>query len=216
MSLIYLGPMYRADILSKGVRIPGSLAHAMEAAPAVLAAANTEADAIRREAEKQGYADGLSQGQAAMADLIAEAHMKSGRYAEEMLPLLVDCAVHAVRKILDDTNPAELMAQTVECVRERLADEDGLVLIVSPSRLEGGMAAAERLMQKYGSTLPIRVIANASLGVNDWIIESALGRAEVVRDAQLGQLRGLIQNAFQSIERQEEGGENAGEREPGE
>lgn len=204
MSLIYLGPMYRAEILTKGVRVPGSLAHAMEAAPAVLAAANAEADAIRLEAEKRGYADGLAQGQAAVADLIAEAHMKAGKYAEDMQPLLVDCAVHAVRKILDDTNPAELMAQAIERVRERLADEDGLVLIVSPTRLEGGMAAAERLMQKYGSTLPIRVIANPALGVNDWNIESSLGRAEVRRDAQLGQLRGLIQSAFQSIERQEE------------
>jgi type III secretion protein L len=202
VSLIYLGQLHQAEILSKGVRVPASLAHAIEGAPAVLAAANSEADQIRREAEQRGYEDGLARGQAELANLLMDAHMKAGRYAAEMQPLLVDCAVRAVRMLMDDADPAVLIAQSVERVRERLADEDGLVLAVAPLRLEGGMAAAENLMRKYGSTLPIRVIANASLGINDWIIESPLGRAEVRRDHQLEQLRALIMNAFRSIDRE--------------
>lgn len=204
MSLIYLGPLHNAEILSSGVRVPASLAHAMEAAPAVLAAANAEAESIRREAEKRGYQDGMERGQAAMADLISDAHMRAGYYATQMLPLLVDCAMHAVRKVLEDTDQSVLIEQVTERVRERLADEDGLVLIVAPARMEAAMAAAERLMQKYGSTLPVRVIANAAFGANDWVVESSLGRAEVKRDAQLTQLRALIQNAFANLERMEE------------
>lgn len=213
MSLLYLGPLHRADILAKGARIPGPLAHAMEGAPAVLAAAESEAHAIRREAEERGYADGLARGQAEMAELLAQVHMHAGRLAAEMQPLLADCVVQAVRKLLDDTDPAALMVRAVERVRERLADENGLVLILSPNRLDGGMEAARQLMQRYGDTLPIRVIGNAALGPNDWIIESALGCAEVRRDAQLQQLRHLIQAAFHSVNMDEPEDESETERE---
>lgn len=199
MSLLYLGPLHRAEILSKGARVPGALAHAMEGTPAILAAANAEADVIRRTAEKQGYADGLAKGQAELANLLVDAHMKAGAVAYDMQPLLADCAVQAVRMLLDEADPAALMERAVERVRERLADQDGLVLIVAPVRLEGGMHAADMLMKKYGSALPVRVIANAALGANDWIIESSLGRAEVRRDAQLNQLRDLLSRAFNSV-----------------
>lgn len=200
MSFFYLGPLGKAEIVSNGARVPAGLAHGMAAAQAVVAAANGEADGIRREARAQGYADGLAQGQAALAQVIAEAHMRAGRHAFEMQPLLADCAVQAVRMLMEEADPALLIRRAVERVRERLGDSDGLTLKVAPSRLEGGQHAAGALMQRYGATLPVRVVADPALGMYDWIIESPLGRAEVRGDAQLAQLRQLISGALASVE----------------
>jgi len=202
MTLYFLGPLGKAELVSGGARVPATLAHAMEGAQAVLASAAGEAEDIRLAARAEGYAAGVAQGQAELAQVIAAAHMKAGRIAQEMQPLLADCAVQAIRMLIGDADPAALLTSAVERVRERLAAADGLLLTVSPALADSARDAAERLMEKYGATLAVRVAADPALAMSDWNIESSLGRAEVRQDRQLGQLRALIESALTTLEQE--------------
>lgn len=202
--MYFLGKLGKADILSGSARVPAQLAHAMIGAEAVVNSARFEADDVRRAAHDAGYKEGKEQAQAEIAELLLNAHKKAARHVTEMQPILVDCVLHVMRSMLDDADPEALILRSVERVRDRLGETEGLLLRVPPRVVTHAEDAARRLMEKYGAAPPIRVAADYELDWYDWIIESPLGRAEVRRDWQLEQLAALLRKAIAETEQTEQ------------
>lgn len=200
MSIIYLERMGGGELALNGGRIDAGTARVLDRARDILRVAREEAEQIRRDAHDAGFRAGFDHGHAEMASLLAEAHVKAGRQMRELQPVLVNCVVDAVRLLVSEAEYSQVLERAAMHVKERLGDASGMVLRVSGAGAEAARQAAERLVQREGLALPVRVVTDTSLQENCCVLESSLGRAEVCLEDQLARLRAMVEMELSRID----------------
>lgn len=200
MSIIYLERLGGGELAVSGGRIDAGAARTLDRARDILRAARAEAEQIRRDARDEGFRAGFDHGHAEMASLLADAHVKAGRQMRDLKPVLVNCVVDAVRLMVSETEHSHFLERAAMHVKQRLGDASGMVLRVSAAGTEAARQAAERLVQKEGLALPVRVVTDTALPDDCCVLESALGRAEVRLDDQLARLHATVEAALSRVE----------------
>ena len=168
--------------------------------------ASLEADAIREDAQRQGYEAGHTAGaQDARAEL-AESLALVQRVAAEGISIrndllrrsereMVEMVIAALRAILGEraTDDATLVGQTVRHALQRAAAQNVVRVRVHPDHV--GLVIAE-LTDADGEAPPFEVFADGSVGIGGCVVDTTHGRVDARLDVQLDAIAVLLRDAL--------------------
>lgn len=183
-------PAPEADILKSADYAALLTANAaLEVAQAEAARIRAEAVAAHAAERERGYAEGLEEGKAEMAERTFEAISRGVDFVENLESSTVNIVMRSLERLIGDMPPQEV-AQGV--VRKSLAYVRGqkqVTLRVCPAEAEGVRAEVDALgLQLLGVEL-VRVVADRNLHTGACLLESDLGLIDASLKVQLAALR---------------------------
>lgn len=141
-----------------------------------------QADRQAQDARAAGYAEGLSEGQAAAGRRLVETGTALDRYLATVQVQLAELSLTLLRQVLDDFDAAPLIAQLCQRALRDFRDQQHLILRVPTAQLEPVTTLLQELLGV------VEVHGDASLGPR----QATLSSPAALVDLDIGeQLRGL-------------------------
>jgi len=173
----------KAEVYEASREAEQILIRARREAEVILAEAGGQAEAAREAARQQGYQEGLSHWNQALADALA---------ARENLLLdgqqeVVRLAVRVAEKIIGEQIRAD-PGTVVSIVREALKSvgrERSLTIQVNPQHVEEVRSRMERLQEALGTGRQIQVQPSPAVSIGGCVVESELGVIDARLETQL-------------------------------
>ena len=184
-------------------------------ANSVLQAARAEAQVIRRQAEEQGYEEGIRRGQMECADRIAELESLKNDILEErelffahIEPQVVKLSVEIAEKILrhEISADSEAVLGTVRAALRQLKDKESVRLRVNPADREVVASNRDKLRDSVDGVRSIEIVEDRRVDRGGCVVESAGGGIDARIASQLSEVMRVLQEA---------GGHDAGSADTG-
>lgn len=179
-----LGRVVRAEDAGLYADAAGALANARLQAATLLESAAAQAEAARTTAAKEAR----TAAEAEMARMLADTALRTSRELAALRPLLAGAIADGVARILGARPAPEIAAEAAAHAVLTLRDRTGITLRVPPVHADvvaSAMAAGE----------DVRVLADATLGADECVIETAAGFVRAGVNDQLNRLREALHAA---------------------
>jgi flagellar biosynthesis/type III secretory pathway protein FliH len=173
-------------------------------ADATVTNAKADADRIRTEAvasaralENEALQRGLSEGQGEIANRLALLTAKQRELLESMVPTMAKLMAEALVQIAGEIDKPRWIARSIDHLRQQLHGITWIRLQVAPQNAD---AAREALLQSdlvNATGLHADVVESASVGVDDFVVETDLGFATARLSEQVNILHQLCVAALQ-------------------
>ena len=161
-------------------------------AQSILDDANAEAEAIRKRAEeayeerkKQGYEDGVLDGQMQQAEKMLETGMQAVEYLEGLEHQIVEVVTTAVRKIVGELDDNERIVRVVRTALEQVRGRQRVVVRVCPEEEPQVREALAPMLVKSSASSGIELVADQRMKAGDCMLESEMGVVDAGLDVQL-------------------------------
>jgi flagellar assembly protein FliH len=164
----------------------------------ILASAQAEADAIRNQAQLQGYNEGLEAGRAeaaaqaapavqALAETLAQAQAERERVAADMEAAAVDLALQIAEKAVTAAIAVqpERVVDVVRGALRCLVDRERVTILVNPDDLEIVREAVDSLVRQLGGMEHLEVKEERRVHRGGAIVRSAAGEIDARLDTKL-------------------------------
>ncbi|MDR3211642.1 MAG: HrpE/YscL family type III secretion apparatus protein [Planctomycetota bacterium] len=165
------------------------------AASELLQATRLRAEEIIRQAEtaaeecrKKGYADGVVEGKAELADRLFEAVSGSVEQLSSMEGTLVKVVLQSLRTILGQFDQGELVTQVVRHALRLVRDEKKVILRVSSGEAETVEKRLADLVSHYPGMGRVDVVADSALAAGSCILETEIGVVDASLERQLASI----------------------------
>jgi type III secretion protein L len=185
--------------------VPPDQAEAWNNAFACLKAAQARAGMIEnaardafQAARERGYADGyragLSEGQKAVSEQVADTSVRVSRYLSSIDRKVADTVMAAVRGVLGHFPETDLVTRAVTHAMRRLRDAEAVVVVyVHPDLAAEVGAALQTLAARAGGSLRIAVEADPSLPSRaSAVVKTPFTKIDVSIDGQLAVLERIL------------------------
>jgi flagellar assembly protein FliH len=173
------------------------LEEARQQAEALLAAARTDADALREEARRKGHEAGREEGRRSAEetasrwqDLAAELADCKERLYEEARGQVVELVLALTGKILGPLaeGDREAVVRVTGRALQALSDREVLTIRVNPEDLQGLMDAKPRLLQAFDGIKKLTVLEDPSVDRGGCLVETATAEIDARLDSQLREI----------------------------
>ena len=161
-------------------------------AQSILDDASAEAEAIRKRAEeayeerkKQGYEDGVLDGQMQQAEKMLETGMQAVEYLEGLEHQIVEVVTTAVRKIVGELDDNERIVRVVRTALEQVRGRQRVVVRVCPEEEPQVREALAPMLVKSSASSGIELVADQRMKAGDCMLESEMGVVDAGLDVQL-------------------------------
>lgn len=183
-------PAPEADILKKADYAALLSANAaLEAAQAEAARILTEAKAVYAAERERGYAEGLEEGKAEMAERTFEAISRGVDFVENLESSTVDIVMRSLERLLGDMPPQDVALGVVRKSLAYVRGQKQVTLRVCPAEAEWVRTEVDALgLQLLGVGL-VRVVPDRNLQSGACLMESDLGLIDASLKVQLAALR---------------------------
>lgn len=154
--------------------------------------ARAEAEAIRKRAEdayqerkKQGYEDGVLEGQMQQAEKMLETGMQAVEYLEGLERQIVEVVTTAVRKIVGELDDRERIVRVVRTALEQVRGRQRVVVRVCPEEEPQVREALAPMLAKTSAASGLELVADQRMKPGDCMLESEMGVVDAGLDVQL-------------------------------
>ena len=161
-------------------------------AQSILDDASAEAEAIRKRAEeayeerkKQGYEDGVLDGQMQQAEKMLETGMQAVEYLEGLERQIVEVVTTAVRKIVGELDDNERIVRVVRTALEQVRGRQRVVVRVCPEEEPQVREALAPMLAKNAASSGIELVADQRMKAGDCMLESEMGVVDAGLEVQL-------------------------------
>lgn len=165
---------------------------ARRAAQALRDEAQKEAEAIHARAEaayeerhKQGYEDGVMEGQMQQAEKMLETGMQAVEYLEGLERQLVEIVTTAVRKIVGELDDKERIVRVVRTALEQVRGRQRVVVRVCPEEEPHVREALASMLASPSVAAGMELVPDPRMKPGDCMLESEMGVMEASLDVQL-------------------------------
>lgn len=169
-------------------------------AETLIQAARAEAEAMRlraaqayEEEKARGLEDGLKQGKMEHAEKMIDTVLKALDYISGLESGMVALVGDALRKILGEIPPDELIVKVVRQALAMVQNRQRVTLRLSPEDEALVSAGLEEILRPYPGIKAIDVLADGRLSRGDCLLESEMGVIDASVETQLK----AIANAFE-------------------
>lgn len=163
--------------------------------------AQTEAASIRERAEaayeerkKQGYEDGVLEGQMQQAEKMLETGMQAVEYLEGLERQIVQVVTTAVRKIVGELDDKERIVRVVNTALERVRGRQRVVVRVCSEEEPQVREALSPMLARSTAASGLELVADPRMKPGDCMLESEMGVVDASLEVQLK----AIENALTS------------------
>lgn len=174
-------PLVPAEDVGRVQEALGLLAEAGKLRTGAGEAIDTARETARAEGFAQGRAEGLAAAESERQAELFRIALRDRELQRERQKDIARLALEVVRRIAGELDDGAMVAGLAELAAAQLAPDSVAVVRVAPAALD---AARARLDGRAGLT----VQADPSLGREDCVIETALGRTHAGLDTQLAQI----------------------------
>ena len=176
-----------------GTRILRAEAYAsLLQAQSVLDDARAEAERIRQRAEvayeqrqKQGYDDGVMEGQMQQAEKMLETSMQAVEYLEGLERQIVEVVTTAVRKIVGDLDDKERIVRVVRTALEQVRGRQRVLVRVCPEEEPHVREALAPMLVSASVSAGIELVADQRMKPGSCMLESEMGVVDASLEVQL-------------------------------
>ena len=161
-------------------------------AQSILDDARAEADAIRKRAEeayeerkKQGYEDGVLDGQMQQAEKMLETGMQAVEYLEGLERQIVEVVTTAVRKIVGELDDKERIVRVVRTALEQVRGRQRVLVRVCPEEEPHVREALAPMLARSSAANGIELVADQRMKAGDCMLESEMGVVDAGLEVQL-------------------------------
>ncbi len=176
-----------------GTRILRAEAYAsLLQAQSVLDDARAEAEAIRKRADdayqerkKQGYEDGVLEGQMQQAEKMLETSMQAVEYLEGLERQIVEVVTTAVRKIVGDLDDKERIVRVVRTALDQVRGRQRVLVRVCPEEEPHVREALAPMLVSASVSAGIELIADQRMKPGSCMLESEMGVVDASLEVQL-------------------------------
>ena len=154
--------------------------------------ARAEAEAIRKRAEdayqerkKQGYEDGVLEGQMQQAEKMLETGMQAVEYLEGLERQIVEVVTTAVRKIVGELDDRERIVRVVRTALDQVRGRQRVVVRVCPEEEPQVREALAPMLAKTSGASGLELVADQRMKPGDCMLESEMGVVDAGLDVQL-------------------------------
>ena len=161
-------------------------------AQSLLDDARAEAEAIRKRAEeayeerkKQGYEDGVLDGQMQQAEKMLEPGMQAVEYLEGLERQIVEVVTTAVRKIVGELDDKERIVRVVRTALEQVRGRQRVVVRVCPEEEPQVREALAPMLARSSAANGIELVADQRMKAGDCMLESEMGVVDAGLEVQL-------------------------------
>lgn len=161
-------------------------------AQSVLDDARAEAAAIRERAEaayedrrKQGYEDGVMEGQMQQAEKMLETGMQAVEYLEGLERQIVDVVTNAVRKIVGELDAGERIVRVVRTALDQVRGRQRVLVRVCPEDEPQVREALQSMLARSSATSGLELVADQHMKPGDCMLESEMGVVDASLEVQL-------------------------------
>ncbi|MCR5562405.1 MAG: HrpE/YscL family type III secretion apparatus protein [Desulfovibrio sp.] len=158
----------------------------------ILDDASAEAAAIRKRAEeayverkKQGYEDGVLDGQMQQAEKMLETGMQAVEYLEGLERQIVEVVTTAVRKIVGELDDNERIVRVVRTALEQVRGRQRVVVRVCPEEEPQVREALAPMLARNSASSGIELVADQRMKAGDCMLESEMGVVDAGLEVQL-------------------------------
>lgn len=154
--------------------------------------ARAEAEAIRQRAEaayherkKQGYEDGVLEGQMQQAEKMLETGMHAVEYLERLERQIVEVVTIAVRKIVGEMDDRERIVRLVHTALDQVRGRQRVVVRVCPEEEQYVRDALTPMLARTSAANGLDVVADRHMKPGDCMLESEMGVVDAGLEVQL-------------------------------
>ncbi|MBQ9405882.1 MAG: HrpE/YscL family type III secretion apparatus protein [Desulfovibrio sp.] len=142
------------------------------------------AETAYEERKKQGYEDGVLEGQMQQAEKMLETGMQAVEYLEGLERQIVEVVTTAVRKIIGDLDDKERIVRVVRTALDQVRGRQHVVVRVCPEE-EPQVREALASMLSSSAASSLEVVADQRMKPGDCTLESEMGVVEAGLGVQL-------------------------------
>jgi len=169
-----------------------------------MAAAEQEAEEIRRQAreefenqKRKGYEEGLEDGNGEIALKQLELVEKSVDYLNSMENTVVDIVLAALRKCIAEIGDRELLEQVIiKAMRAIVNNQARVTLRVSPDMLQAVRERLKDILAGFPAVNYIEAEADESLNGVSCLLVTDVGNVEASLDRQLANIEKVLRKCF--------------------
>lgn len=183
-------PAPEADILKSADYAALLTANAaLEAAQAEAARIRAEAEAVYAAERERGYAEGLEEGKAEMAERTFEAISRGVDFVENLESSTVDIVMRSLERLLGDMPPKDVALGLVRKSLAYVRGQKQVTLRVCPEEADWVRAEVDALGLHLLGVGLVRVVADRNLQTGACLLESDLGLIDASLKVQMAALR---------------------------
>jgi type III secretion protein L len=151
-----------------------------------------DAKAAYEEEKKRGYEDGMIDGKMEMAERMLDNVGKALDYLESMEASVVDVVMRALRNIVAEIPPEELIVSLVKKALHHVRDQKRITLRVNMEQADAVQEKLGVILKSYPGIGLVDVMPDSNIPENGCIMETEMG----VVDASLDRQIELMENTF--------------------
>ncbi len=172
--------------------VPAEEYQAYVDAQGIIAAARQQAEQIIADAQqefaaqkKQGYEDGLTEGRMEMAEKMVDSVASSVDYFSELEGQIVDLVVKALKKIIGEMGDRERIVSIVKHALAVARNQSKVTVRACPADVEAIQEQLDEIMRPYPAVSFIDVVSDSRLSPGGCILETDVGVVDASIDVQL-------------------------------
>jgi type III secretion system HrpE/YscL family protein len=189
------GQVLPGEVMDARGQAAALLQTAQDEAERLIHEARAAAEAIREEARLAGRAAGQGEAETAFTSLLLAARAEAERVRAAALPAARTLAVRMAEKIVGHTlhlEPSALVHIVGEALAAARARTGPITLRVHPEDRATIEAARPELVARVGTTMEVRLIADAAVGRGGCVVETPVGRLDARLATQLAALERAV------------------------
>jgi len=194
------------EVSTEGLLVTGEDAAALARADEVVAAALSEAEAIRESAKaayeaerRRGYEDGLAAGRAEVLGQKFELVAESVEFMESVECKMADLVLNAIRKCLGEIDAEEIVRRLVSRAMQAIVrNQRQLTVRVAPEMVASVKARMQTILADFPSVAFVDVAEDPQMKGLACIVETEAGVVEASIDGQLAAIEKSIRKNFSS------------------
>lgn len=155
-----------------------------------------EAREVFQRERTRGYRDGLLEGKMNMSAQMMDTVAKTVDYFAEIEKKVVDIVTLAVRKIVGEMDPGDLIAAVVKNVLTLARNQTQVTLRVSPGQAETVRERLNEITASYPGVRFVDVVADGRLKEGGCILETEMGIVDAGVDVQIEAIRRSLMKSF--------------------
>ena len=161
-------------------------------------AAQIIADANRKAGQlmKEGYEQGLEDGQVEMAGKMLETIEKHVEYLSAMETQVVKLVIKAIRKVIGDLDQHDLISRVVGRALSVARDQAKAKLRVCPAEVETVRFKLDELLRPYPNLSFVDVISDTRLSPSDCILETDVGVVDASINVQISAIEKTLEKSL--------------------
>lgn len=192
------------EIVSSGRLVKAEDVAAVRSALDIIAAAEAQADKLRKDAltayeaeKRRGFEEGLQDGLKKVVEDKLDFAYESAAYMESVEGKLADIVIKALKKCVSQTGDRTLVVEIVrKAMKAVIRNQRQITLKVAPDMVDTVKARLDEILSDYPALERVDVVEDSRLKGPAAIIETEAGVADASVDTQLAAIESSIRKHF--------------------